>query len=65
MDWKRMHGVEGPVVKRTPTNREDLHLLVEKLDDIEVDVVLGYVANMLLDSAAVEKENSFYGKSKC
>lgn len=40
---------------RTPTNREDLHSLVNKLDDKEVDIVIGYVANLLLESAKVSE----------
>ena len=38
------------------TNREDLDLLIKKLDDKEVDIVLGYVANLLLAGAAVKEE---------
>ena len=42
---------------RVLTNREDLHLLVDKLDDKEVDIVLGYVANLLLAGAkATERD---------
>lgn len=51
--------------QRIPTNREDLQQLIHKLDDKEVDIVLGYVANLLLAGAAVEKENTFYGNSRC
>lgn len=38
-------------VRHIITNREDLELLIQKLDDKEVDIVLGYVANLILDSA--------------
>jgi hypothetical protein len=43
------------------TKREDLQLLIDKLDDKEVDIVLAYIANLLLVGAAVMKEDTHNG----